>query len=466
MSLLPRVRRFAARHHLWHAGSRVVAAVSGGSDSVALLFLLHDLHARGDMKLDAVAHLNHQIRPEAVADEQFCAALAGRLKLPFVAARVDVPARAAAGKCSIEIAARAARRAFLAQVRDDRGADAVATAHTLDDQAETVLLRIARGTGLRGLGGIAPVRDGRIRPLLEVTRAELQDELEARRETWREDATNADLANPRNRVRHELLPYLRMHFNPSVHRSLARLAELARVEDDWMERSAADAAESVMDVGDDIVRLHQERLLALPDAIQRRVVQLALETSTAGRSSSLDDVDAVRAVASGKAAAGEVSGVRVEHSSGSVVLINRSVAKVRSEGSSPTFNVDLPVPGVAQVAGTGWVVEALGPQLRPAGSALSASSDAVEVDAAVVGSQLVVRSRLAGDRIRPLGLGGRKKVQDVFVDRKVNHGERDTVPIVTDLQGRLVWVAGHVLGEEFRVTEHTKAVIILKLRRI
>jgi tRNA(Ile)-lysidine synthase len=459
----------------------VVAAVSGGSDSVALLFLLHELQARGEMRLDAVAHLNHQIRPDADADEQFCEALAGRLNVPFVAARVDVPTRAAAGKCSIEVAARAARRAFLARVRDDRHADSVATAHTLDDQAETVLLRIARGSGLRGLGGIAPVRDGRIRPLLEVTRAELQHELAGRGETWREDATNADLTNPRNRVRHELLPYLRMHFNPSVHRSIARLAELARAEDDWMARSAAAAAESVMDAGDSVVRLHQGRLLALPEAIQRRVVQLALETSMAGRSPSLDDVDAVRAVASGTPAACEVSGVRVEHSSGSVVLINRSVAKVRSEGSSPTFNVDLPVPGVAQVAGTGWVVEALGPQPRPSGrgprradfarwgasgSAPSASNDAVEVDAAAVGSQLVVRSRLAGDRIRPLGLGGRKKVQDVFVDRKVNHGDRDTVPIVTDVQGRLVWVAGHVLSEEFRVTEHTKAVIILKLRRI
>ena len=462
MSLLSRVSRFAARHSMWRPDTRVVAAVSGGSDSVGLLFLLHGLHTRGDVVLDAVAHLNHQIRPEADADERFCAELATRLKVPFIAAHIDVPARALAEKRSREVAAREARRAFLTQVADERGANAVATAHTQDDQAETLLLRIARGTGLRGLGGIAPVHGGRIRPLLELSRAELQQELRHRGEPWREDATNADLSNPRNRVRHELLPYLQQHFNPSVVRSLTRLADLARTDDVWMAEAAASAAKQVVTVAAGEVRLDCRALQALPGALARRVVQHALETVSGGAAAGFEDVETVRAVAFGAQPAAQVSGARVEHSAGSVVLIGKGHIAPQKDW----FRVDLPIPGTVLVAGTGWQLEAVGPQTRLPGSVWSASNFQVEVDAANVGSHFVVRSRRPGDLFQPLGMSGRKKVQDVFVDRKVNRNDRDSVPIVTDVPGRIVWVAGHVLGAEFRVTEHTNAVIILKLRRI
>ena len=192
---------------MWRPGTRVVAAVSGGADSVALLLLLRDLHERGDVVLDCAAHLNHQIRGEAAdADEAFCRALARELGVAIVTERVDVPALAREQRLSIEVAARNARREFLERVQTSRGADRIATAHTADDQAETVLLRLVRGAGTRGLGGIAPRRGVWIRPSLELSHAELRAELHQRDQSWRE---GCDQRRPRQScgiASHELVP--------------------------------------------------------------------------------------------------------------------------------------------------------------------------------------------------------------------------------------------------------------------
>lgn len=470
---------------MWSASTRVIAAVSGGADSVALLLLLRDLHARGELILEAVAHLNHSTRGESSdQDEAFCRTLAERAGLAFHSARIDVPERARLQRLSIEVAARNARREFLEQVRQAHAADVVATAHTQDDQAETVLLRMVRGAGLRGLGGIAPVRDSWIRPLLTCSRAQLQDELRKRRYTWQQDATNLDLRNPRNRVRHELLPYLEQHFNPSARQALSRLADLARVDEGTLERSTLDAIAQVVQFDETQARLNSDALGCLPEAIARRVVLHALER-IGGRSYGVDDVDAVRAVAAGEGRTREISGLRVEHSGASVVLMIRALDRDAApdensglvagyEGQSPwsvwqpgaPFRFDLLIPGTVQVAETGWMLEAAGPYPPQPARYRPSSNQEVEIDAAGLGQELVVRSRQPGDRVRPLGLGGQKKLQDVFVDRKVSRSDRDRVPIVTDAGGRIVWVAGHVLAEDFRVTSRTKAVIILKLRRV
>ena len=457
MSVIERVIRFARRHDLWRPETRVIAAVSGGSDSVALLFLLRDLHERGELMLDAVAHLNHAIRGAAAdEDETFCRLLAERLNTAFVSTVVDVPAHARRDGVSIEVAARRARQRFFTDVRSSRGADAVATAHTRDDQAETVLLRLARGTGLRGLGGIAPRRDALIRPLLQCSRLELREELSSRSEQWREDETNRDLTNPRNRVRHELLPYLQREFNPSIADALARLANLARADEAVLDELAAAAALRVSKtVGSNSV-IDGAALCALPAAVARRVIQKAFAALGANLTT-LKDVDLVRAVAAGECRSAQLCGVRVEHSGGCVVLV-QDVPHLTS------FRFDLPIPGYVRAPDAGWVLKAAGPQ--PPRRTRPTSPDEVEVEAAGLGTALVVRSRQSGDRLRPLGLGGTKKVQDVFVDRKVSRLERDQVPIVTDDRGRIVWVAGHALAEEFRVTDRTNAVVVLKLRRV
>jgi tRNA(Ile)-lysidine synthase len=454
VTLLSRIERYAERHQLWRPDTRIVAAVSGGSDSVAMLVLLHDLHSRGALRLDVVAHLNHQLRTDAPGDEAFCRGVAERLRVDFVSAKVDVGALAREHRQSVELAGRVARHRFLDAVRRDRSADVIATAHTEDDQAETVLLRLTRGAGSRGLAGIAPYRGRRIRPVLAVSRAALRRDLVARGETWREDLTNTDLRHRRNRVRHELLPLLERHFNPSIRRALARTADILREEDATLARVAAAAAITVVEREDDAVRLDVAALSHLPDAIAQRVVMQAMSMASplAPRQA---DVQRVLAVAAGRPAA-DLSVGRAEHFAGKVVLVTRRITRDPSR-----FCLELSVPG--EVRGAGWILEAQGFD-HPQGQVVR--PDVAQIDAAAVRGGLLVRTRRAGDRVRPLGLGGTKKLQDVLVDRKVSRHERDAVPIVTDTEGRIVWVAGHVLGEEFRVTERTNGVIILKLRRI
>ena len=462
LRLVADVQHFATRHQLWRPDTRVVAAVSGGSDSVALLVLLNELHARAALQLIALAHLNHGIRgADADADEAFCRMLAATRGIPFVSARVDVPALARRDRTSVEVAARRARQRFFEEVRQRQQADRIATAHTADDQAETVLLHLVRGSGARGVGAMPPRRRALVRPLLECSREELRRFLNDAGQDWREDATNRDVSHPRNRVRHELLPYIARHFNPRIAGALARFANLARADDEVLERDATAATIAIVRRGDELA-LDATRLRDVPEAIARRVVRDALRAAT-GRDATLADIERVGAVARGETGAAEVAGLRVEHSGQFVVLVNKGG---RKRQQTAQFRFDLPIPGSVEWTPGGWAVEAVGPITRSGDQSPVGPSNEVAIDAAGVGPAVVVRRRQPGDWIRPLGLGGRKKLQDVLVDRKVPLECRDLVPVVTDVHGRVIWVAGHALAEEFRVTSDTNAVVILKLRRI
>lgn len=315
----------------------MIAALSGGADSVALLLLLRDLHAAGELVLDRAAHLHHGIRgAEADQDQRFCRELCERLDVPFITKRVDVPAIAKRDRVSLEVAARRARQRFFAEVREARGADVVATAHTENDQAETVLLRLVRGAGGRGLAGIAPRRDRVIRPLLSITRQELRADMVTRGQQWREDATNADVAIPRNRVRHELLPYLSQHFNPAITRALARLADVARADEAWLETLVESAGGETMTVSDDQVSLNVSRLSAAPEALARRLARRALEAANPAQGYTVEEVDLLLAVVRGERAAAEISGLRVERFRNSEVLIKRApAARPRRRGTMP-----------------------------------------------------------------------------------------------------------------------------------
>ncbi len=462
-SITDHVREFGRRHALWEPDSRVLVALSGGGDSVALLLLLRELAATAELTLVGAGHLNHHIRPEeADEDEAFCRALASRIGVPVLVSHADVPSLARARGVSLEVAGRDARRAALLEFAAPCGADRIATAHTLDDQAETVLMRVLRGAGLSGVSGIEPHKNPLIRPVLSLTRSQLRAWLESRGERWREDSTNQDLANPRNRTRHELLPYLRAHYNPSVELALARLADLARHDNRLLHELAADASARLVSARAGVVEIDAASLAALPEALARRVARAALETAGPGRTYDLSEVDQIRDACLERGPLGvDLKGVRMERSGAAVVLSERGP---RSQPPA-TFRYELSIPGSVSIREADCRVEASGPLAPGAVSAASGDVDAA-VDAARCGDRLIVRSRAPGDRIRLPGLGGRKKLQDLFVDRKIARRERDCTPIVTDPENRIVWVAGLALAEEFRVNEGTKAVIILKLRRL
>ena len=461
------------RHALLRHGGRVLVALSGGADSVAMLLLLRELEQDGALALAGAAHLHHGLRgPDADADEAFCAALTARLGTPFVSERADVAALARAQKRSIEDAARTARYLFLDRVAIGLGADVVAVAHTQDDQAETFLLRLLRGAGPRGLGSIRP-RTGRvIRPLIDLERAELRAYLEATGESWREDATNADVAIPRNRVRHLLIPYLESRFSPAIVAVLAREAAIARDDEDFLRAKAIELAGRIVLTDErGHVRLDAAALAEAPRALGSRVVRQVLEQHAGSKSVSFDHIEQVLALRAGQAVSlpGQ-DAVRT----GDTILVRRRVGRGRkpnsvdAEGEGGTdFALSLSIPGEVELAAAGVAVAAErldSSAARP--TKWAARGDQVGVEAGKLALPLAIRSRRPGDRFRPLGAPGVRKLQDFLVDRKVGRHQRDTVPLVVDGRDRIVWVVGQSVADDFRVTDPSRGVILLKVRHL
>jgi len=485
-SLATRALETLGRHALLRDGRRVLVALSGGADSVALLLILRELERDGAVVVAGAAHLNHLLRgADADTDEAFCAALAARLDVPFLAGRVDVAALARAGKRSLEDAARTARYAFLERAADTLGADAIAVAHTKDDQAETFLLRLLRGAGARGLAAIHP-RAGRvIRPLIDVERAALREYLAAGGQAFREDATNADVSIPRNRVRHELIPLLESRFSPAVVDVLAREAALARDDEDFLQGEAIKLADRIVltgrTPGPGDMHLDIAGLLRAPRALASRVVLGALQRQAGSRPIHFDHVERVFALAAA-GAGGAVSlpgqdAVR----SGAVIVLRRRRSAVPLRGRlahrsgeaakvGNTFAFSLSIPGEVALDPQKLTVTAERLPGTDAAAARpmkwAARGAEVGVAAAALRLPLAVRSRRPGDRFRPLGAPGARKLQDFFVDRKIPRGERDTVPLVVDASDRIVWVVGQTVAEDFRVTDPSRGVILLKVRHL
>ena len=448
-------------------------AVSGGPDSVALVHVLGELAAAGEITVAAIAHFNHQLRgADADDDEAFCRQLAQARGLAFDAGRADVRALAAAEGRSIEDAARVARYAFLEGAVDRAQADAVAVGHTLDDQAETFLLRLVRGSGLRGLASILP-RNGRVvRPLLDVTRAELRRYAEEEGLAFRLDGSNDDLSIPRNRVRHELLPYLSREFSPKIADVLARAAAVAREDDDCLRQQAIVLARTIVLPGDaagDRVELDAPALLGAHPALSARVVQEVLRTRAPARFVGFDHVERFLAFVRDGQAGDLLSfpGQRARHLGGRIAL---EPEPDRTRGGQPvnSFEVLLSIPGEVTLDRQGWAISA---ERLPEGNAgaeyRTGRGAAVAVAAGPLSLPLAVRGRRPGDRFAPLGLGGRaRKLQDFLVDRKIPREMRDSLPLVVDGMDRIVWVVGESVAEDFRVTEPLQGVLLLKARRL
>jgi tRNA(Ile)-lysidine synthase len=461
MPILPdRVLRTIRRHDLIPSGSRVAVAVSGGPDSIALAYVLHDLQRAGRFTLSGLAHFNHRLRGEsAEADERFCRATAAALDVPLDVESADVRTLADAWGVSIEAAGRRARYEFLERAARRLGVDRIAVGHTRNDQAETFLLRLLRGAGPRGLGGIHPQVGAIVRPLLDATRADVITFLTERGLTWRDDESNADVAIPRNRVRHELIPFLTERFSPGVIDVLAREAAIARDEDAWLETRAIEMTPSiVLDREGTHIRLDAVALLATPMPLARRMVRTVLAELDGAGFAGFEHVEAVLALEPGQAL--DLPGVHVERRGAEITIGPGGSQETRGPNS---FEYVLSIPGEVEIVEAGWVISA---ECCAGTSGLEARGHQVAVQPAELGPELTVRSRRPGDALRPLGLGGRKKVQDLLVDRKVAREERDRVPLVVDRQNRIVWVVGQTVAEDFRVTEPAASVILLKARRL
>jgi len=436
-------------------------ALSGGPDSVALAWLLRDLEPQSAWRVAGLIHVHHGLRGiEADADEAFCRGQAARMDLPVHVTHVDVGQLARDRRVSIEVAGREARYAAFATAAAVLGATSVATGHTLDDQAETVLLRLLRGAGSRGLSAIRPKLGRYVRPLIDCRRAAILAYLDSRQESFREDASNQDLSIPRNRVRRTLLPVLRDNW-PGAVVALARFAELA-ADDEACLMALANAAGARVDDADGRVALDLGALDALPAALGRRVIRGALEA--AGGVPTFHDVEAVSRLARAdkKESRLDLRALTVRRAGQRLRFDRAGGRQAESEGVTGAPQ-PLSVPGEVTLSETGLTIRAsLGTRADLAARPSLAGPIAI-LQADALPQPLAVRYRRPGDRLRPLGAPGTRKLQDWFVDRKVPRADRDRIPLVVDDRDRIVWVAGFTIAHEYRVTAPAEGVVVLKL---
>lgn len=464
MKSVRQVKYFVEKHRLLSRSERVLVAVSGGPDSVALLRLLVDLRQELDLHLE-VAHLQHGIRgEEAKEDARFTAELADKFSLPFHLKNVNLPEiRTAAGRGNLEALARDERYRFFAEVVRDRGLNKVATAHTQDDQAETVLMWFLRGSGLTGLGGMAPVycmkSAGRdlsvIRPLLETSKAELLEYLSETGQSFRLDRTNQDPSLLRNWIRLELLPKIRERVDGRLSERLGQQAELLRDENRLLADMVLDMLQKVCDRNE----VRRDLLLAQPAALQRRLLRLWI-TEARGNLRGVDfvHIEELRRLIEQGPPHGRLAlpgGWELAREYDRLKLVRRQPRVKRQ-----CYAYDFAAGSNLRVAEAGWEIRS--EFIQPPLDYLPAELTEAVFDAACLTGPLVVRNFRKGDFLQPLGMSGHRKIKDLFIEHKLPLALRASLPLLV-LGQEILWVPGYRQSERAKVTAATAVILRLKL---
>lgn len=424
---------------------------------MALLALLHHLQAVYEMSL-VVVHIDHQLRGrESARDRCFVQQQAARLGLPLYGVAVDVKQHQQASGLSSQHAAREVRYAALMQLQQQIGAARIALGHMADDQSETLLMRLLRGTGPAGLSGIPPVRLPYVRPLLGVRRGTIMDFLKTEGIPWVQDSSNSKRIYQRNRIRLDVLPALRA-YNPQIDQRLYELTEMLAAEHQLLERQVDDWYSRIVSQGaDQRLVLQCQAYARAPLAIQRRLLRrLAdqwIDTPSVVRFSHIENFRLL--LARGKVGQRlTLPGQWLVERHGDVAVMWRGAA---SADDVPV--VVLSVPGQAVLQAFNAVVTAEFLSTIP--SPLAPERDVVYIDAASIQMPLTVRTRWPGARFHPLGAPGHKKLKSFFIDKKVPRSERARIPLVMS-GAEIVWVAGYQLGNRFRIRQETRQVIRLQ----
>lgn len=428
-SLSANVTHTIKRYGMLRAGDMVLAAVSGGPDSMAMLHVLVELADVLGVRL-AVAHLDHGLRQDSIDDAMFVAEAANSLGLPCIVGEAHLAEVLQGGGANVQEAARDARYGFLQRTAEELGADRIAVGHTVDDQAETYLMRELRGSGAHGLAGIPPVRGNIIRPLIDASRTDVMAYLEGKGVSYVTDPTNLKPKYLRNKVRLELMPVLK-GYNPNIARTLARSADILRDEDLFMDSYAESLLPGLTaSDGGWVVRLTESVWAGLPLAVKRRVVRLLAgrlkgDQLGIGYEHVEDALGVLDAGATGRGV-DLPGGVRVESSYGMPVFY-------RPDGMPSGFEYPMPVPGIVDIPGIGSIVAGPAPYTQ--------DGVVVEFDMDRLAGPLSVRSRRPGDRFNPAGMSGTRKLKEFFIDMKLSRIGRAQTPILT-CGGEIAWVVG------------------------
>lgn len=471
--MLHKLRQSVLKQRLLAPGERVAVAVSGGADSVALLRGLLELREELGVVL-SVAHFHHGIRgADADADQQFAADLSAQYDLELHLGSGEAPEYAKQQKVSVETAARDLRHAFFSSLIAASHTDKIATAHTLDDQAETVLMRIMRGTGTRGLAGIAPRHEEKrlVRPLLNITRSEVELYLKSIGQSWRQDLTNHNLAHSRNKVRHQLLPLLE-EFNPEVRRTLSDLAEMARGEEEYWGRQReallarlvqrgkpSRSGRSTSGHAGQTWSVELAGFLALPLALQRVLLHALGEQSAIPLA--FHHIEALIALAhQGK----KGKQVQLPRNWKGACTFRELQLQPAQHDASPDYEFQLRLPGEVRIPAAGSVIRAKVVNIGK--RAVPEYNPALLLDRSLLRPELIVRNWRAGDRFFSVHTHSPKKVKELLQSDRIGHeisaAERRSWPVV-ESAGEIVWMRGFPVAANY-VHREGDAVLIEEVR--
>lgn len=455
MTILQKVRRTVRDYHMIGRGDSVLVALSGGPDSVALLRLLLRLRTEQRLSLAAV-YVNHRIRPRAARkEEEFCQKLCERYRIDLTIVAGDVPALAKSSRTGLEETAREFRYGVFEQLAERDGHDRIALGHQIDDRVETVLFRLLRGTGRSGLAGIPAARGKIIRPLYDLTRAEILTYLRRIKQSYCEDLSNRDLEFSRNYIRNRLLPEIRRRVNPRADSALLGLSEIVASEEQFLEPLVTKAVRKVVHVSPGgKLALDLPRFCGYDTWVRKRLLRrclkaLSARSLTAGRET-IRRLD--RLCEEDRKAMSVPGGLHAVKTDDRLVLYRKAARGFR-ESLPPGKSVPLEYPRVrfrSRVSDGGTELVRAARQSR-----------SVTVDWDKVRPPLVLRSIRPGDRFRPLGLRGSKKVSNYLTDRKVPRVLRDEVPLLCDRDG-IIWLVGFEIADRVKIDKTTRKVLTVE----
>jgi tRNA(Ile)-lysidine synthase len=453
VEIVDRFEQALIKYGLLTKEDRVLIALSGGPDSMALLHLFNLLRAKYNLTI-AAAHLDHAIRPVSTRDRQFCRQACQALQIKFYSKRLNIPALAKRQGISLEEAGRAARYAYFDTLASKYKFNKIATGHTLDDAVETILFNLARGTGLSGLAGIPRKRDSIIRPLIDFEKKELLSWLKTVKVKYVQDTSNRSLAYARNRIRHKILPELEK-INPAVRGNIARLSHIASEELEFIRDLAVSAYNEVLiEGGKSKIVLDLGKLTQYDKSLRKKVLKEAVKnlSGNAGNLSS-DDFSRALGIIDGKSGGKTplAGGIYIEKSQGRLALL---------KASSPFQGISLRIPGITPLP-IGSIEAKIIPKIEM--GALDRTNCNIYLDFNKM-TNIAVTFHFDGAKIRPLGMSGHKLLSNIFIDCKIPEFERQSIPIL--LSGNeIAWIAGVMISENFKVTENTNEVLNLHYAR-
>ncbi|MBN1254585.1 MAG: tRNA lysidine(34) synthetase TilS [Deltaproteobacteria bacterium] len=457
-ALLSRIKGTIACHHMLEPRDHIGVAVSGGVDSVVLLDVLARL--REELPIDlTVLHLNHGMRgEEATRDQRFVQALSKQYALPCVDKEVDCPRYREEHSLSPEAAARELRYRFFEEAIEGHNLDKVAIGQTADDQAETVLMRIIKGGGTRGLKGIPPVRGRYIRPLIEVWHEELLHYARHKGFQFVQDSTNFQNDYLRNRIRHELLPILQ-GYNPAIKERLLHLAQMLGEDEGYLEGLTNEVTKRLV-IGDEECSIPISDFLCLPQALQSRVLQHAFAGLSSGGVLEYPHIKGIKDLIQGGggskrlALPGGYWAMRVYDT----LMLGQETKEPRGLAKA----IDLTIPGRTRLNGFDWEIEAVVSDRR---TSPRPDPETAYLDYHHLTFPLRVRSFRPGDSFIPLGMNGHKKLKAFFIDLKIPRAQRAKIPLVISGDD-ICWVGGLRIDERFKIGKDTRKVLQLTMKRL